>query len=274
MNEPLSKNIKFWDAFFRARQQEPQLNRLIAKISQEYWLDVLRKLVSAQGRGFRSLEIGSGRGDLSVGMSMIGYDCCLGDISEVALLLGKTNFQKISLSGSFILMDASMLPFKDETFDVVVSGGVVQHFEDINEFVREGSSVLKKGGLYAIFTGIKGFSIQTPVNAIAIAARILYYVLTLNIAKLKSFEFNLFHPAHYHYRNLDKLAKVLTDNNISVLVRTGINPYPYVPLPRYLENVYIYIIKLFMPLVKRFNASSSRMSSIVGTSYFICGYKR
>ncbi len=56
---------------------------------------------------------------------------------------------------TFVSADASKLPFKDESFDAVVSQWMIEHIEDIDEVIREFHRVLKKNGSLVVVTNSK-----------------------------------------------------------------------------------------------------------------------
>ena len=56
---------------------------------------------------------------------------------------------------AFVAGDASMLPFRDQVFDVVVSQWMIEHIRKIDEVVQEFGRVLKKGGSLVVVTNSK-----------------------------------------------------------------------------------------------------------------------
>lgn len=58
---------------------------------------------------------------------------------------------KLNSTVRFVIQDASVLPFPDETFDVVYSFSVLEHFDENDDIkcVQEIYRVLKKGGIFA-----------------------------------------------------------------------------------------------------------------------------
>ncbi|MBU7015050.1 MAG: class I SAM-dependent methyltransferase [Theionarchaea archaeon] len=87
-----------------------------------------------------SLEIGFGDGRWiklleSQGIRAFGIDI----MENAALKLGKEGF-------SPVIADARSLPFKDDTFDLTFSFGVVEHFEGTEVAVAEHMRVTRPGG--------------------------------------------------------------------------------------------------------------------------------
>lgn len=52
----------------------------------------------------------------------------------------------------YIVGDAMHIQFKDEYFDYVVAGELIEHMEDPVAFVKEAMRVLKRGGIFSLST--------------------------------------------------------------------------------------------------------------------------
>jgi len=61
------------------------------------------------------------------------------------------NLQKIKLP-SLIVGDAHLIPFKDNSFDVILSGEIIEHLLNPLKFIREAKRVLKPQGVFIITT--------------------------------------------------------------------------------------------------------------------------
>ncbi len=99
-------------------------------------------------KGKRCLEVGCGRGSISAYFSDAGFECTLLDSSESVLKIAKTIFKRNNLKAKYKIGDANNLPFDDNSFDVVVSIGLLEHFKDIEKPVKEQIRILDKGGLF------------------------------------------------------------------------------------------------------------------------------
>lgn len=95
-----------------------------------------------------TLEVGAGSGRLSRFLAAIGYKVWCLDYSEEALTYAVRCFQKDKVHGTLVEGKAETLPFADETFDLVFSTGLLEHFENPEPLVREMVRVLKVGGLF------------------------------------------------------------------------------------------------------------------------------
>jgi len=52
----------------------------------------------------------------------------------------------------FVLGDCHKMPFKDKTFDTIVSGDMIEHIENPSAFLKEAKRVLKDDGLLIVST--------------------------------------------------------------------------------------------------------------------------
>jgi ubiquinone/menaquinone biosynthesis C-methylase UbiE len=100
----------------------------------------------AATRGLRVLEIGCGLGTDGAQFAKAGADYTGVDLTEAAVELARKRFELFNLSGTFRTADAENLDFKEETFDLVYSHGVLHHTPDTARAVREIHRVLKKNG--------------------------------------------------------------------------------------------------------------------------------
>lgn len=101
--------------------------------------------------GKRVLEVGCGRGSLSSYFSEAGFDCTLLDLSPDVIEIAKKIFAQNNLPANFLVGDAYDLKLKDNSFDLVFSIGVFEHFEDIVTPIKEQIRILDKGGLFIAY---------------------------------------------------------------------------------------------------------------------------
>jgi len=101
--------------------------------------------------GKRVLEVGAGRGTLSCYFSDDAYDCTILDSSERAIELAKKIFDENSLEAQFEVGDTLALNFDDNTFDIVFSIGLLEHFDDIESVLSEQVRVLNRNGIIFVY---------------------------------------------------------------------------------------------------------------------------
>ncbi|HKO60521.1 MAG TPA: class I SAM-dependent methyltransferase [Pyrinomonadaceae bacterium] len=100
----------------------------------------------ASARGLKVLEIGCGLGTDGAQFAEAGADYTGVDLTEAAVELARKRFETFGIKGNFETADAEQLQFRDNSFDLVYSHGVLHHTPETAKAVREIHRVLKPGG--------------------------------------------------------------------------------------------------------------------------------
>jgi cyclopropane fatty-acyl-phospholipid synthase-like methyltransferase len=113
---------------------------------------VVNRVVSRFGafRGLRTIELGAGRGDLSVLFARRGADVTLLDCNDRALTAARQRFARLGLEARFEKADLTgNLAASLDRFDVSLSAGVIEHFKgaDRTAVLRAHRDVLAPGGM-------------------------------------------------------------------------------------------------------------------------------
>jgi arsenite methyltransferase len=115
--------------------------------------------------GSRVLDVGSGAGtDSLIAAQMVGKQGHVTGIDMTPEMLAKARAAAAEMGVSnieFVESEAERLPFPDESFDVVVSNGVIDLIPDKDAVFGELFRVLAPGGLIQI----ADVTIQNPVSA-------------------------------------------------------------------------------------------------------------
>lgn len=100
-------------------------------------------------KGKKLLDIACGSGhDLIHYRDVFGTDAYGVDASEAEVILANNRLNKEKVKVGC----AHMLPFEDQSFDIIVSKYAPQGFESISDFYKEVIRVLKPGGQFLILT--------------------------------------------------------------------------------------------------------------------------
>lgn len=106
----------------------------------------LRPMLPARGS---AVEIGAGSGRLLIRLGLERpYRLVALDYAVYAMRAARENARRAGREVRLSLGDARALPFRDATFDVVLSGGLLEHFRDPRPVVAEMARVLRPGGLF------------------------------------------------------------------------------------------------------------------------------
>ena len=106
----------------------------------------------AQGYATNSLvlDVASGAGYGSKLLSGNAKDVVGGDLSFDAVRYGQENWKTANLS--YMALDGHRLPFREKTFDLVVSFETIEHLSEFADFISECKRVLKIKGLFVCST--------------------------------------------------------------------------------------------------------------------------
>lgn len=133
--------------------------------------------------GMKLLEIGCGNGALwteNVNRLPMGISVILSDISEGMIRDARRGLINDKGIFSFECFDCHELPYKDESFDLVIANHLLFYCEDIDKVCGEAKRVLKKGGSFVCSTygsnHMKEITelVQSFDSRIVLAARNLY----------------------------------------------------------------------------------------------------
>ena len=106
----------------------------------------LRPLLPASGN---AIEVGAGSGRLLIRLGRERpYRLFALDYAPYAIRAVRENYARAGVSGALLFGDARALPLRDASFDLVLSGGLLEHFRDVEPVVREMARVLRPGGLF------------------------------------------------------------------------------------------------------------------------------
>lgn len=110
---------------------------------------IRRRILDCYGsfEGLRILGAGCGTGRTEALLSNEGADVvCLDHISE-AIEISRIHAQRMHCTEHFIVGDIRRMPFKDKTFDLINSGGVLEHFENLEDILYEHFRITKPNGM-------------------------------------------------------------------------------------------------------------------------------
>lgn len=106
----------------------------------------LRPLLPKSGT---AVEVGAGSGRLLIRIGLDHpYRLVAVDYAPYSIRAVRENLKRAGLEGEAIMADAKELPFDDGSVDVVLSGGLLEHFRDPLPILREMARVLRPGGLF------------------------------------------------------------------------------------------------------------------------------
>ncbi|MHC4075395.1 MAG: class I SAM-dependent methyltransferase [Planctomycetota bacterium] len=142
-DENLKKQQQMYDATWRSGLKAGKEQRGNLKANLEF----LGKIDLLKPKD-KILEIGCGIGSVVFEFSKQGYDVIGTDISRESIAYGLKKYGDIQLE----VQAAEVLPYDNESFDVVLRFDLFEHIAQIDKHVSEVWRVLKPGGYYLFQT--------------------------------------------------------------------------------------------------------------------------
>lgn len=151
---------KFWENTAMSENSFVDAFYLMDRLKLEYLLPLTPKPSK------KTLEVGAGSGRLSMFLALKGCETYCVDYASEALDYAESCFKAVGAQGKFVEGRAEALPFKDESFDVAFSTGLLEHFENPMPIIFEMVRVLKEGGLFYSDIVPKKFSLLRSLDFI------------------------------------------------------------------------------------------------------------
>lgn len=237
-----------------------------------YWMERwYEQFAAAPGR--RMLECGCGAGRMSAYMASRGFDCTLVDYSDGALDLAKRRFDEAGLQGRFVRADVNRLGLGDARFDVVLSGGVIEFFDDLERPVAEMARVLVPGGLFGASLVPLKFSGQTLAD---VERTVVYGVRHLARGRWReAFRRVRMASAADGIRpwTLADLERACAAAGLGEITGRVTNPFPQLALPGFLHRRYARLMRANTLGWRRFDDSQSAWTRVWGMGYSVLARK-
>lgn len=232
----------------------------------------LEKLI-LKDKNVLCLECGCGSASVSVYFANKGVKTVMLDASYPALNIARGNFSNYNLRGLYINGNMESLPFSDDKFDIVMSFGVLEHFEDMRGVIAEMKRVLKKRGTFFASVCPKRYSIQIGGNLINTFMRFLY---NLKHLRFKEAFFNSYPAKPGFFENsysADEYIDIMQSCGFLDVKLSGSRPFPSLDLTPYLFKAYILIMRYLKPLHILFEKYPSKITELIAAEWNIIATK-
>lgn len=150
MKNDVKLSMNKWDMDYKKKIDKKKMLELKRNYEKTYSSPELKYLKNAFGsyKNKKYLEIGSGTFFIGQKLAKLGAFAVGIDFSFNALRLAKFYLGEEKIDNYLLVCgDVTKMPFKDNIFDILYGGGVIEHFKDTVSVVKENHRVLKKGGV-------------------------------------------------------------------------------------------------------------------------------
>ncbi len=136
---------------------------LVNNLQFEFVLEDIERFLPSP-RECKILEVGCGGARTSLYLARRGFDVTCSDFAPGAIRLAEDNFAACDAHGKFVQDDLLNTKIPAESFDCVMSFGLLEHFEVLPPILNGITNLVKPGGIQIHCVIPKKFSTQTVVN--------------------------------------------------------------------------------------------------------------
>lgn len=220
------------------------------------------------------LECGCGSAEVSAAMAAQGYDCTLLDASPAALHVARRRFERRGLRATYTLGNVYSLPFPDDSFDILTSFGLLEHFADVEKVIAEMVRVIRPGGMFFADIVPERFSVQTVGTVFNAGVRLAYYGVQGDPRRGLHEAGRLFRPDFYENDYpLARYRQYMRDAGLRGIVIRGNRPVPVLTLPGALERPYVAALRRGGDLWRRFDEAGTPLTNWWGAGWWAWGVK-
>lgn len=255
----------------------PRQSELFEWIKAEQISSMLKRSKIISGK---TLEFGCGAAGISLYLANLGYQANICDISMHALQIAQMN-RRINAPNvdyeSIVQANGMQLPYTSNSFDVVLSNGLLEHFEilPLNQLLSETIRVLKPGGLYMadIIPGPKRMNIRT----LAILANFLssgaYHTLKGRWQALSQLPDKYFNYYYESSLSASEWKEILSQHSLREIKVSVCRPFPPLALPVKAERLYTNFIRRSIKFHQKFDETNNWFTHRWGWMYLVEAYK-
>ena len=210
------------------------------QLGYEYILEDILKYVNKPINKIKTLEVGCGGARNSVFLASKGMQVTCSDFSDEALRLAEDNFRKAGIQDYTLVNDDILCSEQPEDeYDVIMSFGLLEHFNDIDEPFKAMTKRLCSGGIHIHDIITKRVSIQTLSFVWNYWARIVKR-LVKGPRSLRMFREQRRNFLHYENSySLNTYVKAMEDTNVKFLYKGGYVFWTFFALPKSWQKILV-----------------------------------
>lgn len=218
------------------------------------------------------LECGCGGARTSLYLARRGFDVTCSDYAPEAIRLASANFAASNAKGTFMQDDLLNSKIPAESFDCVMSFGLLEHFEDLQPILSSITKLVKPGGIQIHCIIPKKFSTQTIMNLALYPFRFAKNLLKGRFKRIFTASYRDFPHYENSYTAEEYCQSFVREGNTILRCEAGGILFPFFALPLGIGNVLVRTFpKGIIKLVRITDRTESKfMHKIALTFYIVC----
>lgn len=195
-----------WDKYWQETKFDDEL--IVKNLKNSYFWQELKKKIESF-RDLKIIELGSGRGEMSLLMALEGANITLVDESKYALEEAKKLYKKFNCKVNLLQQD--IFGIKKDNFDIALSFGLAEHFNGEKRFevFKRHYDLIKKDGMIIV--------------SIPNAKCFLYQIYKFLAQLFRVWKYGIEIP--YSKKELDEIAKKLEIKKYWILESSFLNAF-------------------------------------------------
>jgi 2-polyprenyl-3-methyl-5-hydroxy-6-metoxy-1,4-benzoquinol methylase len=223
----------------------------------------------------RILECGCGGARASLYLAKRGFDVTCSDYAPEALRLAKDNFAACDVKGTFLQDDLLNSGIPVESFDCVMSFGLLEHFEDLRLILSNITKLVKPGGIQIHCVIPKKLSTQTLMNLVLYPLRFTKNLLSGKYERIFTASFRDF-PHYENSFSAEEYCRAFEfEGNVILRCEAGGVLFPFLILPLGIGGRLVKAFpQFFAKAVRMTDRTESKLMHLISPTFYIVCRKR
>lgn len=221
-------------------------------------------------KDLKILECGCGGARTSLYLAKRGFKVICSDYAPEAIRLAKDNFESAKASGTFLQDDLLSSKIPDNSFDCVMSFGLLEHFKDLSPILASVTKLTKSGGIQIHCIIPKKLSTQTFMNFVLYPYRFAKNVFSGRFEQIITKSFRDFPHYENKFSAKEYCRAFEREGNEILRCEAGGIVFPFLILPL---GIGVKLVRafpdFFVKLIRKTDRTQSRFLHVIAPTFYI-----
>lgn len=243
---------------------------LVNNLQFEFVLEDIERFLPSP-REKKVLEVGCGGARTSLYLSRRGFDVTCSDSAPGAIRLAEDNFAACNAHGTFVQDDLLNSRIPAESFDCVMSFGLLEHFEDLSPILASITRIVIPGGIQIHCIITKKFSTQTLANLALYPYKFVKNLLSGKFQRIFSVSYRDFPHYENSFSAEEYCREFRRQGNTILRCEAGGILYPFISsIPFGLGNTFVKTFPVGLSrLIRVTDRTENRVLHLLSPTFYI-----